>query len=169
MNILVTLDGSHLSEAILGTVAKMARPLGAHVELLRVGRPSKAQESRPSDSLRELLSVSAASGTPLRSPLPTAVLERPPETREQALARTEAELRDYLAGCARVLEGIDTTITVIIADDPASAIVERARRSHADLIAMATHGRAGINHLLAGSVCEHVIRSGVTPVLVLRP
>jgi len=34
---------------------------------------------------------------------------------------------------------------------------------------MATHGRTGISHLLAGSVCESVIRSGVAPVLVLRP
>ncbi|HET8648273.1 MAG TPA: universal stress protein, partial [Vicinamibacteria bacterium] len=45
----------------------------------------------------------------------------------------------------------------------------RARRTHPDLIAMATHGHGGARHLLAGSVCERVIRSGVAPVLVVRP
>jgi nucleotide-binding universal stress UspA family protein len=48
-------------------------------------------------------------------------------------------------------------------------IIDRARQEHVDLIAMATHGRTGLMRALAGSVCERVIRSGVAPVVVLRP
>ncbi|MCI0435395.1 MAG: universal stress protein, partial [Gemmatimonadetes bacterium] len=89
--------------------------------------------------------------------------------RDQALQRMEAELTAYLQRCASELTGIKTAIAVDIADDPAPAIIDRARMGHADLIAMATHGRSGFSHLLAGSVCERVIRSGVAPVVVLRP
>ena len=83
--------------------------------------------------------------------------------------RAEIALRTYLARCAATLPGIETTLTVDFADDPAGVIIERARQVHADLIAMATHGRSGVLHLLAGSVCERVIRSSVAPVIVLRP
>jgi hypothetical protein len=38
MKILVTLDGSSLSESILATVATLAGPLDAEIELFRVGR-----------------------------------------------------------------------------------------------------------------------------------
>jgi nucleotide-binding universal stress UspA family protein len=34
---------------------------------------------------------------------------------------------------------------------------------------MATHARSGLAHLIVGSVAERVIRSGVAPVLVVRP
>jgi hypothetical protein len=37
------------------------------------------------------------------------------------------------------------------------------------MIAMDTRGRTGLSHLLAGSVCEQVVRGGVAPVMVLRP
>jgi nucleotide-binding universal stress UspA family protein len=91
------------------------------------------------------------------------------ETREQVLARLETDLRVYLEDRVREMPRIKSRIMVDIADDPAAVIIARARERHADLIAMATHGRSGVNHLLMGSVCERVVRSGVAPVLVLRP
>jgi nucleotide-binding universal stress UspA family protein len=49
------------------------------------------------------------------------------------------------------------------------AIVETAKQIKADLIAMATHGRTGVSHLLLGSVAERVVRTAPCPVLTLRP
>lgn len=167
--ILATLDGSHFSESILGTVITMARQMGAAVELLRVGRPSTLHETPAHRRVDEMTAVGTQTGTRLAVPLPGELHARRVETREQALDRLEAELRDYLCDRAQEMAAIPTTVTVTLDDDPAHAIVEHARRMAPTLIAMATHGRTGVGHLLAGSVCEAVIRSGVAPVLVLRP
>ena len=54
--VLVPLDGSHFSEAILGTVARLAAPLRAHVELLLVGDPTLDPE-QPLPAARGLVGV----------------------------------------------------------------------------------------------------------------
>lgn len=51
---------------------------------------------------------------------------------------------------------------------PSQAIVDTARRSGADLIVMATHGRTGLAHVLIGSVAERVVRHAHCPVLTVR-
>ena len=51
---------------------------------------------------------------------------------------------------------------------PAKAIVEWASRSGADLIVMGSHGRAGVAHLMLGSVAEAVVRTARCPVLTVR-
>ena len=50
----------------------------------------------------------------------------------------------------------------------ARAIVERASRLGADLIVMGSHGRAGMPHLMLGSVAEAVVRTARCPVLTVR-
>ena len=51
---------------------------------------------------------------------------------------------------------------------PADVICEKAQALGTDLIAMSTHGRSGLNHLLLGSVTERVIRRAPCPVLTFR-
>jgi nucleotide-binding universal stress UspA family protein len=169
VRILVTLDGSQFSEAILKSVANVAGPLGADVELLSVGRPSEAHVTPSRSTYTEMTPAATATGTRINVPLPSDQQAHSAETRQQALDRMEAELYDYLNARAHDLGGVTVETRVEFADDVAGAIIERARATHPDLIAMATHGRTGLSHLLAGSVCERVIRSGVAPVLVLRP
>jgi nucleotide-binding universal stress UspA family protein len=53
--------------------------------------------------------------------------------------------------------------------DPAEEIVAEARQRDADLIVMATHGRAGLGRAVIGSVAERVLAHAPVPVLVLRP
>ncbi|MCB9678313.1 MAG: universal stress protein [Alphaproteobacteria bacterium] len=48
------------------------------------------------------------------------------------------------------------------------ALAHEADTGHVDLIAMPTHGRTGIAHLLFGSVTERVVRAADCPVLVVR-
>jgi nucleotide-binding universal stress UspA family protein len=176
MKILVTLDGSSLSESILDTVITLVGPLDADVELFRVARA----ETLPRPAVRNPVYAGAPDVTAgatigsVRLPAMKAPdMHAPPfETVHQTEERIETELRNYLQGRARALRGqISARVTVRaeIDDDPAAAIIRRAREEHVDFIAMATHGRTGLSHLLAGSVCEQVIRSGVAPVMVLRP
>jgi len=47
-------------------------------------------------------------------------------------------------------------------------ILAEARRSHADVIVMGTHGRRGLNRLLLGSDAERVLREAPVPVLLTR-
>ena len=176
MKILVTLDGSSLSETILEKVVALAGPLDADIELFRVGRVEMPPRPPVGHAVRgNALDVRAGATIGIMR-LPAVrtpdVPALPLETRDQTEARVETEQRNYLQGRARALRGQVTarvSVRTEISDHPAAAIIRRAREEHVDFIAMATHGRTGLNHLLAGSVCEEVIRSGVAPVLVLRP
>lgn len=50
----------------------------------------------------------------------------------------------------------------------AKQIVEAARATNTDLIVMGTRGRAGLAHVIMGSVAERVVRLAPCPVLTLR-
>ena len=53
--------------------------------------------------------------------------------------------------------------------DAATRILDDAKLERATLIAMATHGRSGIERWIRGSVAERVLRSSPVPVLVSNP
>jgi nucleotide-binding universal stress UspA family protein len=86
-------------------------------------------------------------------------------------AGAEAEARAYLQKIAERLggEGVSVQPRVVIAPDPASAILEEAQTQRCDFIAMATHGRGGLIRMLLGSVADTVIRGSSIPILVYRP
>ncbi len=52
---------------------------------------------------------------------------------------------------------------------PGVAIIDTARRIHADMIAMQTHGRSGLARLLMGSVADKVLHGATVPLLLQRP
>jgi nucleotide-binding universal stress UspA family protein len=56
--------------------------------------------------------------------------------------------------------------TVVRADEPQDAILALAAEIKPSLIVMGSHGRKGLTRLLMGSVTEHVIGLGDSPVLV---
>jgi nucleotide-binding universal stress UspA family protein len=58
---------------------------------------------------------------------------------------------------SRVLRGIPSEDIIRVAQDLAT-----------DLVIMGTHGRAGVSHLLLGSVAEGVVRKAPCPVLTVR-
>jgi nucleotide-binding universal stress UspA family protein len=169
MKILVTLDRSPLSESVLEPVLRLARPVGADVQLLTVVRPSAVRETPPDRAVRDIYPVATPTGSLLRLKTLGEIVPHASEDREQAVERLEAEAQDYLRQQALALPGLAVTGVVLFDEDPAGAIAAYARREQVGLIAMATHGRTGLSHLLAGSVCERVIRTGVAPVMVVRP
>jgi len=61
--------------------------------------------------------------------------------------------------------GVRTQI-VTVQGDVAPTILEQSRKIHADLVAMTTHARAGLDRILSGSFAEQVLRGVQTPVLL---
>jgi nucleotide-binding universal stress UspA family protein len=48
-------------------------------------------------------------------------------------------------------------------------ILTTAKEEHVDLIVIATHGHAGVEHLIFGSTAEKVVKRARCPVLMVRP
>jgi nucleotide-binding universal stress UspA family protein len=84
----------------------------------------------------------------------------------------EEELKEATANVTAVVEKVkEAGIEVrglVVGAAPAEAIIDTAREQGADLIAMGSHGRTGINRLLMGSVAERVLTLASCPVLVVK-
>jgi nucleotide-binding universal stress UspA family protein len=80
------------------------------------------------------------------------------------------EAAAYLDRIAQTLRSSSLAVrtSVVSHDQPAVAILSKARAEGADLIAIETHGREGLSRLLLGSVADKVVRGASIPVLVQR-
>jgi nucleotide-binding universal stress UspA family protein len=84
-------------------------------------------------------------------------------------AEIEPELRERLKPLADKLVGRGFTVeTVVTEGDPATVITELADDRSADLVAMHTHGRTGLPHLILRSVAERVVQHASCPVVTLK-
>lgn len=137
--ILVPLDRSAGSEAVLPTVAELARAEGARIRLLHVAPPV----------------------------YPVVVGSRVIAYAHQETQRIEYEVLDYLKKAAAGLRGIEVELAVRFGD-PVEEIVTEAGSAGVDAIAMATHRRTGVRRFLKGSVAERVERATTIPVLLVR-
>ena len=147
--ILVPLDGSAAAESILDHAVRLAR-LEPEAELV----------------LLEIVQPIAPGvwvlGAPFAASLP----------RENVASRPDVErAREYLDGVFRRLEasGMRVRARVEVAAIVAPAILEVAREEHADVVALATHGRSGFARLRLGSVADKLLRGSHTPILLFRP
>ena len=77
--------------------------------------------------------------------------------------------QEKLQGLAQEYLG-DTSFEIVtrLSEEPASGILEAAKENGADLIVMVTHGRAGLAHMVWGSVAEKVVRESTHPVFSAR-
>lgn len=167
--ILVTVDRSKLSEAVLPELEKLLDGSPAEVTLFTVGEPPRATRRRRGGPARPTPVGSGALG-----PFTEGVMEPAPpryaETRDQAVERSEHELLDYLAGLSTFIQESGSKVDVVARlGEPAREIIAFAREGGFDLIVMATHGRSGLSELVQGSIAEAVVKSGVAPVLLVRP
>jgi nucleotide-binding universal stress UspA family protein len=171
ITILATVDGSAASRAVLPAVEKLALEAGGKATLLTVIERPKATVRRVEVTRAPFTGVPAAPGG---IEVPAIRRGREPtyaESDDQALERAIDEGEDFLAATAKPLKerGIEVNTEVVVEHDVAKAIIDFARENKVDVIAMATHGRGGINELVQGSVASAVVRSGVAPVLLIRP
>lgn len=143
--VLVPLDGSRESEAILSHAIALAGGEGTEFDLLRV-------YPYPKDF--------SSSYLPHTVQLNANLLE---EGRKAAEAYVTAEADDL------VKQGLSVKGHVIVEENPATGILHFAERAGADLIAMSTHGRGGVSRLVLGSVTDKVVRGAQIPTLVYHP
>jgi nucleotide-binding universal stress UspA family protein len=138
--IMVPLDGSEESEAVLPHAVKFARLAGAELVLMRAA-------VAPFD-------VAITIG---------------PEALKDYLARVKAQAESYLLDIANSLPAdIKVTHATITAERAPEAIIHCAERESADLVAMATQGRSGWSRIAAGSVAEAVLHRAATPILLIK-
>lgn len=140
--ILVPLDGSELSRAVLPLAMELGKSLGASLVLMHavsvpwVEYPGVGAPAVVAETLDELKGAAA-----------------------KLLASAAAEI-------ASEGSGVTTAVTVGPAADAISVIAEEEQ---AGLIAMSTHGRSGAGRWVLGSVADAVVRRTHLPCLLVRP
>ena len=143
-HLLLPTDGSPLSDAALERGLALARELGAKVTILTVVEPFY---------------------------MFTASEEHLGETREQYEKFAREAARGILQSAKeRAAElGLDAKVKPVGSEHPAQATTDAVDEHGCDLVAMASHGRRGVNALLLGSVTQRVLAHSTVPVLVFRP
>lgn len=141
--ILVPLDGSPTAAAGLGEALKLARAMGSTLVLLHVIEDFPvAMEMASAATWEAVTSGLRENGS--------RVLDEASARASAQGVKAETVLHD--AGGLRVCD----------------LIVDAATAQKADLIAMGTHGRRGVQHALIGSDAERVLRQAPVPVLMTR-
>lgn len=153
---LIALDGSALSEAILEPAVS-----------LLTGLALTASQQRTLQLLR-VVDIPLSYGR-FRSSVDSYY-------DNQLRAEAKQECEQHLEAVAkRLVEGegakSDLVISTHVAINPdvAEAIVQAAERAKVDFIAIATHGRGGVQHWALGSTTERVLHATNLPLLILRP
>jgi nucleotide-binding universal stress UspA family protein len=151
---LVALDGSPLSESVFEPVAYLVAALAT----------TTSQQGEL--HLLRVVDLPFGSGK-LKS---QAYVDS--KTRDEAVK----DAQDYLETLTTRLEKgglveLDITVKTKVESDPdvAEAIIKQTEDGPVDLIAMATHGRGGMQHFVMGSVTERVLHHSNLPLLIVRP
>ncbi|MFC1934617.1 universal stress protein [Chloroflexota bacterium] len=142
--ILVPLDGSKESEAVVPYVEDLTSKLGAEVVLFHV----------------------AASGMYFFT-------DQGASTVPQAGDKVKKQERDavnYLTTVANKLKekGIRVNFEVRYGRSPAEEIIKYRREIYADMVAMSSHGRAGVKRWALGSVTDKVLDAGYAHFLLVK-
>jgi nucleotide-binding universal stress UspA family protein len=140
LHILLTTDGSEVSFRAIEPVCALARRMRARITLLRV-----------------VPELSSFSDTGFATPM--GILHKTTEA-EIAVARTE-----MIQALPRFAD-VEVDLDIEVGESAAGGIVQYAHDHHADLIAMASHGRSGLRRILLGSTAEEVLRRARIPVLI---
>jgi nucleotide-binding universal stress UspA family protein len=142
--VLVPLDGSKESEAVIPYIEDLASRLGAEVTFLQV--------------VAVLYHVYVSGDAPAQVPYT-----------EEEMKPLKASAKSYLEKVSSGLKGKGvTTKHEVRVGGAGHEIIKLADEINADVVAMSTHGRSGVGRWVFGSVAEKVVRSGNTPVLLVR-
>ncbi len=143
--ILAPLDGIQAHEQVIPLAVDLAKACGAALHLAMVV-PTFGTLSGERKAASRLL----------------------PGTTAAALDMVESEGEEYLN---KVLAGLQQTglpiTTEVKRGDPASTLVEMAENAGADLIVLATHGKAGMDAFWSGSVAPKISSHSSVPLLLV--
>jgi nucleotide-binding universal stress UspA family protein len=140
--ILVPLDGSPRCEVILPHIETLAHEFGSKVILLRVIEPDNSLLS-PQD---------AHAGVNI-----------------ELLRAKRSEIKSYLAALRGEFRAKSIEVQIMVRLGPVvNMIIKTAEEEKADLIAMASHGRTGLERVFYGSVAAGVLQRVDRPLLLVR-
>lgn len=144
--ILVPLDGSAAAEVALGPAGDLCRHLRSSVHLVTVvATPGTVSGDRQ------------------------VVAQTLPATTRVALDLEEAEAKTYLETAAVRLREMGVPVSTEVRRGEAShALADEAAEPGVGLVVVATHGRAGVQALWAGSVTARLLARTRAPILLLR-
>ena len=146
--VLVPLDGSPLSEAVLPYAEAIAEATGASLHLLSVVE-------------RDLSLQYGYMGMRVAD-----VERRTAEADERNLGARGL----YLAGKVAALQAQGLTVSrAVVLGDPVDAILAAASQDDVTMVVMASRGRSAVGRMLVGSVADAVMRNGPRPTLLVRP
>lgn len=144
-SIVVPLDGSRLAESVLPHAIELAKKLRLEIVLTR------AYQIPVSSAYVGAEAPYIANSDALLNMV-----------RDEAGAYLEAKVNELKQ------KGIEKVSSVLSVGSGASEIIDLARSTPDNLIAMCTHGRSGVRRWALGSVTEKVVRHSGDPVLVVR-
>jgi nucleotide-binding universal stress UspA family protein len=142
--IVVPLDGSELAEKILPDVMELAQKMSAEIILLRA-------------YALPLSIYDLGEGTYVPNV-------------DELTARLRLEAKAYLDGRVKELgaKGFEKVTSVLLEGFGPAEIIDFAKKTPGNMIAMCTHGRSGMKRWVLGSVTERVVHASGDPVLVIR-
>lgn len=144
----VALDLARQGEAALPAAARLAAALGTPLRLFLVA-PTVA--TIPGDDVAAARLVPSGAAAAL-----------------DAEAAAAADYLERLAARVSRLSGAVPVVTEVARGDPAQVLTELTRRQPG-ILALATHGRAGLDALWSGSIGSRVIARASGPFLLVHP
>jgi nucleotide-binding universal stress UspA family protein len=160
-----------ISRSLLGSVAQeVVRRSSLPVFLVRPGMPTRARPVR-----RILVPLD---GSPRSERMLDVLRPLAYGTRAELLLlhvvplEEDTALRDPSRAYEKMARSLESACVsarpIVTRGDPVIEIIHQAKAQDVDAIAMATHGRTGLERMLVGSVAEGVLRRADCPVLLLR-
>lgn len=143
--VLVPLDGTAAAEAALEPASALAQRLGAALHLVMVV-PTAGTAGGEKGALRQTM----------------------PSATRAALDLEEAEGASYLDAVAARLPGGVPVTAEVRRGSVAGALADEAAEPEVGLVVVATHGRAGVQAIWAGSVTARLLARTRAPLLLLR-
>jgi len=140
--ILVSTDGSDISQKAVQSAIALARSTGGELFAISVKEPF------PYSAISEMQPV-------------------PPQEFFDAQERIAGERVKAVVSAAGAA-GITCQAHTVEALHPWEAIIDHAKSQSCDLIVMASHGRRGLSALLLGSETQKVLTHSTIPVLVIK-
>jgi nucleotide-binding universal stress UspA family protein len=154
--VLLTLDGSELSQEAIEHAASLAQATGAEIVLLQV-----------IDSETQILTQTAGmSLEPFPAGQITADLAASSVEGQRIVATQNLEA----ARAQLTAEGVEKVSIEVREGEPRRVIVDAISDLEIDVVVMATRGRSGLRRTLLGSVANHVVRNADNvAVLLINP
>jgi len=139
-NIITPIDFSDVTDEVVAKTAQLAKALDAKVWLIHAAVPEPdfvSYEVGP-----EYIRDSAA---------------RRLREEHRMLGQYQDNLR---------ADGVDVT-AMMVPGQPVAKILQEAQRLEADWIVLGSHGHGALHNLLAGSVCQGVVKKATCPVVII--